>query len=173
MRLMVSHDRKASEHVDPVENSQWRPLRLLLSSMDDEIARLYAESGLAKVRPRYSGPLIELGRRGPATIRALADAFDVTHSGMSQTIKAMREAGLVESAPGDDARTRHVRLTPAARKLVPFLEAEWAATEAAIAELEAEIPYPVSQVVRDIEQALGRRSFFDRIRAQLGEAQPL
>jgi hypothetical protein len=36
-----------------------------------------------------------------------------------------------------------------------------------VAELEAEMPYALSQVVRDLEAALGRRSFHDRIAQQL------
>jgi len=47
------------------------------------------------------------------------------------------------------------------------LAAEWRATEAAIAELEAEIPYPLSQVVTDIEEALRRKSFHDRVAEKL------
>jgi hypothetical protein len=41
------------------------------------------------------------------------------------------------------------------------------ATEAAIAEIEAEIPYPLSRVVTDITEALQRRSFHDRIAGKL------
>lgn len=37
------------------------------------------------------------------------------------------------------------------------------ATEQALAELEAEIPYALSLVVLDVEAALVRRSFHDRI----------
>jgi DNA-binding MarR family transcriptional regulator len=103
------------------------------------------------------------------TIRALADGVDVTHSAMSQTVAAMRRAGLVNSASTTDARTRAVRLTPKARRLVPFIEAEWRATERTVVELEEEIPYPLTQVVRDIEQALRRRSFRDRLKEHLGE----
>jgi DNA-binding MarR family transcriptional regulator len=131
--------------------------------MDNDIARLYHERGFAGVPPRFSIVLIRLGRRGAMTIRQLAKSLDVTHSAMSQTISALRRQGLVDSAPGADARTREVRLTERARTIVPFLEAEWRATEQAVAELEAEIPYALSQVVRDMEAALARRSFHDRI----------
>jgi DNA-binding MarR family transcriptional regulator len=79
----------------------------------------------------------------------------------------MRAAGLVESIPGPNARSRIVALTPAGRELVPLLRAEWAATEQAIAELESEIPYPLRQVVVDLDAALTRRSFADRIEAHL------
>ena len=163
-----SSDRTES---DPTEHSRWRPLRLLLGAMDRDIASLYDERGVAGVRPRSVMPLVRLSRRGPMTIRELADSVDVTHSAMSQTVAAMRKDGLVRSVPGSgDARTRSVAITRKGRALVPFMEAEWRATETALAELEEELPYPLSQVVRDVEQALARRSFHDRIAEILGRS---
>ncbi|WP_020673490.1 MarR family transcriptional regulator [Amycolatopsis nigrescens] len=160
----------SDENPDPTEQSHWRPLRVLQDAMDDDIAKLYDERGVVGVRPRFAMPLIRLGRRGAMTIRQLAESLDVTHSAMSQTVSAMRREGLVSSTPGTDARTREVVLTERAEALVPFLEAEWRATEQAVAELEDEIPYALSQVVRDIEAALTRRSFHDRIVRQLARA---
>ena len=156
---------------DPTEESRWRPLRVLLTAMDDDIARLYAERGVAGIRPRFVMPLIRLGRHGAMAVQDLAAGLDVSHSAMSQTVSALRREGLVHSTPGADARTREVTLTERARAVVPFLEAEWRATEQAVAELEAEIPYPLSQVVRDLQAALGRRSFRDRIAEHLAGAQ--
>lgn len=148
---------------DPTEHNRWRPVRLLLDAMDADIARLYAERGMTGVRPRFVAPLIRLGRRGPMTIRQLADSLEVTHSAMSQTVAALQRDGLVTTAPGADARTREVELTDRGREVLPFLEAEWRATEAVVADLDAEVPYPLTQVVRDLEAALARRSFHDRI----------
>jgi DNA-binding MarR family transcriptional regulator len=154
---------------DPSEQSRWRPLRVLLAAMDRDIARLYDARGLSGLRPRFAMPLIRLGRSGPMTIRQLADAFDLTHSAMSQTVSAMRRQGLVRSVPGSDARTREVALTEHAREIVPFLEAEWRSSERALVDLEQEIPYPLSRIVDDIEAALARRSFHDRIVANLAD----
>lgn len=137
--------------------------------MDAEIARLYAERGV-DVRPRHTMPLIRLGRRGPMTIRGLTESTEVTHSAMSQTVASLRGDGLVTTRPGDDARTRVVELTDAGRRLVPFLEAEWRATEAAVAELDAELPYAFTRVVEDMAAALDRRSLRDRIAEQLPDA---
>jgi DNA-binding MarR family transcriptional regulator len=156
---------------DPTEESRWRPLRVLLGAMDDDIAELYRERGVAGVRPRFAMPLIRIGRQGAMTIQDLANELDVTHSAMSQTVSAMRSEGLVRSNPGADARTREVALTERARAVVPFLEAEWLATEQALAELETEIPYALSKVVQDLQAALGRRSFHDRIVDHLADAQ--
>ena len=134
--------------------------------MDAGIADIYDRLGVGDVRPRFSMALIFLDD-GELSIRELAQEVDVTHSAMSQTVSAMRAAGLVESIPGSDARSRVVALTPAGRQLVPLLRAEWTATEQAIAELESEIPYPLSQVVVDIDAALARRSFAERIEVHL------
>jgi DNA-binding MarR family transcriptional regulator len=148
---------------DPTRSSALRPLKLLLNDMDDDIGRLYTERGVAGVRPRFSMTLIRLHHLGPLTIRQLAAEVEVTHSAMSQTITAMRREGLVDSSPGADARTKTVVLTDKGRAVVPFLEAEWRATESAYAALENELPYALTQVVRDMAAALARRSFHDRI----------
>ena len=70
-------------------------------------------------------------------------------------------------AAGIGARSKRVALTAKAGRIVGRLAAEWQATEAAIAEIEAEIPYPLSRVVTDIEEALQRKSFHDRIAEKL------
>ena len=159
----------APDSPDLVDRSSWRPLRLLMSGMDRDIAALYENAGVADFRPRFSPALIKLSRQGPMTIRELADAVEVTHSAMSQTVAAMRKSRFVTSAPTSDGRTRAVRLTAKARRLVSFLEAEWRATEHSLGELEQELPYPLIRVVRDIEQALARRPFGDRLRQHLAE----
>lgn len=154
---------------DPTEQGRWRPLFRLLNAMDADIARLYTDRGVTGVRPRFVGPLIRLGHRGGMTIRQLAESLEVTHSAMSQTVAALQRDGLVASSVGADARTREVALTDRARELLPLLEAEWRATEEAVAELDAEIPYALTEVVRDIEAALARRSFHDRIADRIAE----
>lgn len=153
-----------------VLESIWRPLHQLLAALDRDIATLYERAGVDGMRTRFVGPLIQLARYGPLTIQQLADSVETTHSAMSQTAAAMRRAGLVEAAGDTDGRTRRVRLTDRAGELVPLLEAEWAATEAALAGLEAELPYPLSQVVRDIDAALARQPFRQRLRDHLPEA---
>jgi DNA-binding MarR family transcriptional regulator len=135
--------------------------------MDGEIAQLYTERGVGVVRPRFTMALIRLRHLGPMTVTELAAQVDVTHSAMSQTVTAMRAAGLVATTPGRDARSREVSLTERGRELVPFLEDEWRATERAFAALEAELPYPLTRVVEDMTEALGRRPFLDRIHEHL------
>jgi DNA-binding MarR family transcriptional regulator len=152
---------------DPTEQSLWRPWRLLHSAMSDDIARLYAEAQIAGLKPSFVMELLRLNARGPMTITELAESVERTHSGTSQKVAAMRAAGLVRTTTGMDARTKKITLTSKARRIVGQLAAEWRATEAAVAEIEAEIPYPLSRVVTDIEEALRRKSFHDRIAEKL------
>jgi DNA-binding MarR family transcriptional regulator len=152
---------------DPTERSRWRPVRLLLAALDDEIATVYADAAIEGLRPNWAMELIRLHRRGPMTIAELARSVQVTHSGESQKVAAMRAAGLVRTVPGPDARSKRVTLTAKATRLVDRITAEWEATEAAIEDLEGELPYPLSRVVADIQEALARKSFHDRIRDRL------
>jgi len=142
---------------------RWTPVFAVLRHLDDDIAALYAARGMAEVRPRFAPAVLELTAHGPRTIRALAEGTGVTHSAMSQTVTAMRTAGLVESTRGSDGRTRVVRLTGRGEEVSAFVRAEWDATEAAVAELESELPYPLTRVADDIRTAVGRRPFRRRV----------
>ena len=152
---------------DPTEYSRWRPWRLLQAAMDADIARLYREAGVSGFKPSWVMELLRLRARGPMTITELATSVQLTHSAVSQKVAAMRAAGWVEVGPGPDLRSKTVRLTEQAEQAAGRLAAEWRATEAALAEIEEEIPYPLSQVVRDIGAALRRKSFHDRVAEQL------
>ncbi len=135
--------------------------------MDDDIARLYVENDLPELKPSYVMELLRLHARGPMTIKDLAASVHRTHSAMSQKVAAMRTGGLVETTAGSDARNKVVDLTDKSRTIVEKLAAEWQATEAALVALEEELPYPLSKAVQDIEKALERKSFHDRILEQL------
>jgi DNA-binding MarR family transcriptional regulator len=138
-------------------------LRQLLDQMDADVAGVLAGLGLTGYRPRYSPCLRAVAALGPLPIRDLARATGVTHSAASQTVAQLTGAGLAELRPGADARERIVHLTPRARAILPAIEAEWAATSAASAELDAELPVPLPELIRALEAALARRGFRDRI----------
>jgi len=157
---------------DPTEASLWGPVFRLLSGMDDEIARVYADNGIEDLKTSWVYEIVRLHFRGPMTIAELARSVGRTHSALSQKVAAMRAAGWLETTPGRDARSKKVRLTPKAENVVHLLAAEWRATEAAVAELEAELPYPLTRVAEDIRAALARKSFHARITERLSAAAP-
>jgi DNA-binding MarR family transcriptional regulator len=138
-------------------------LRHLHEVMDGAIADHYAERGLPDYRPRYSPAVRALAAHGPMAIRDLAEAIGVTHSAASQTVALMRKGGWVTLEPGADGRQRIVHLTDRTRRALPVIEAEWAATERAVAALDAELPVPLGEVLRAALRALERKSFRQRI----------
>jgi DNA-binding MarR family transcriptional regulator len=153
---------------DVTTKSLWRSVRELMERVDNDLARIYeASPDTAGVRPSWVLEILRLHARGPMTIRQLSASVGRTHSASSQKVAAMAKAGMVETTPGSDARTRRVQLTDRARELVPRMRAEWLATEDALAELEAETPYPLSRAVADLNVALDRRSFYDRLNDHL------
>jgi DNA-binding MarR family transcriptional regulator len=142
-------------------------LRHVHDLMDGAIAEFYAERGMPEYRPRFSPYVRTLVSEGPLAIRDLAEAVGVTHSAASQTVIQMRRCDLVTLERGADARHRIVHLTAKARAALPLIEAEWAATEAAVRELDAELPVPLGEVLRATVEALESRSLRARIDARL------
>ena len=137
-------------------------LRHLVEHLEGAVGDAYSRSGLA-YRPRYTPVVRALVASGPASIKAIAARAGVTHSAVSQTVLQMQHEGLVELRTGADARERIVALTPRARRMLPALERQWAATNLAARSLEAELSAPLSEVLRETLDALARRSFADRI----------
>jgi DNA-binding MarR family transcriptional regulator len=138
-------------------------LRHVHEVMDGAIAEVYADAGMPEYRPRFSPPVRALAAEGPMSIRDIAAAIGVTHSAASQTVMQMRRCGLVTVQTGADARQRIVHLTSKARAALPFIEAEWQATERAVAALDAELPMPLEDLLRTVAEALERRPFRERL----------
>jgi len=138
-------------------------LRHVLELLDGDVAEVYEEQGLTAYRPRFSPVVRALIDEGPLSIRRLAEVVGVTHSAASQTVNQMARAGFVVLEPGSDARQRIVHLTPTASALLPAIEAEWAATDSAMMQLESELSMPLSTLLTEVEAALERRPFRRRI----------
>jgi DNA-binding MarR family transcriptional regulator len=138
-------------------------LRHVLDEMDGDIATVLSDLGTPGYRPRFSPVVRALVMLGPLPISDIARAIRVTHSAASQTVAQMASRGFVAQRPGEDARQRIVHLTAKTRALLPKIEAEWAATASAAAELDAELPFPLAELVPEIAEALKRRSFRQRI----------
>lgn len=137
--------------------------------MDDGIAGAYVALGIEGVSTRYTAVLMFL-EDGPLSIRELAESCDVTHSAMSQSVAAMRKAGLVESAPGEDARSRVVSLTARGREIAPQLWSEWYATEETVREVADEAGVSLDDIVATLNAALDRESFTDRLLRRMAES---
>ncbi len=138
-------------------------LRHVLELTEADVSAFFEDIGLGDYRPRFTPIVRAIVARGPMPIRDLAAEVGVTHSAASQTVAQMARQDLVSLKPGRDARQRIVSLTEKTRRLMPTLEAEWAATQAAAEQLEAELPYPLREVLVAAVEALERKSLRDRI----------
>ncbi|MCP3140380.1 MarR family winged helix-turn-helix transcriptional regulator [Pyxidicoccus xibeiensis] len=138
-------------------------LRHLIELLDGAVADAYEAEGLS-YRPRYTPVMRALMAHEPATIGQLAELAGITQPAVTQTVALMLKEGLVsaESEPGD-RRQRLVRLSPAGRELLPRLQACWKATAGAAADLDAELPTPLSQTLEQAIRALEARPFSTRI----------
>ena len=140
-------------------------LRHLIELLDSAVEQTYRDAQL-DYRPRYTSIVRALIAAGPASIKNLAEHAGLTHSAASQTVAQMQRAGFVEVARGEDKRQQVVSLTPRATSMIPALEQVWQIVNDAAQELDAELLYPISQVVEDAIAALERRPFTDRIAAK-------
>lgn len=138
-------------------------LRHVLDLMEADIASVLADLGMPDYRPRFSPIVRALVAHGPMPIRELARAVSVTHSAASQTVAEMSKRGYVILMPGRDARQRVVHLTELTLQALPAIQAEWDATSAAAAQLDAELPFPLSDLVPALAAALARKPFRQRM----------
>ncbi|QSQ21683.1 winged helix-turn-helix transcriptional regulator [Pyxidicoccus parkwayensis] len=146
-------------------------LRTLIEQLDGAVEQAYQSAGL-DYRPRYTPIIRTLMAQGPVSIRAIAQQAKVSHSAVSQTVSQMVNAGLVELQPGADARERIVALTPRARTMLPALERQWAATNAAAEQLDKELSAPLSRVLAEALQALEREPFDARLEKAAAKLKP-
>ena len=149
-------------------------LRRLIELLDRDVEAAYKAAGLTW-RPRYTPILRALMAEGEASIRSISLRIGITHSAVSQTVSQMARDGMVEMRSGSDARERIVALTSKAEAMIPALRRQWAATNAAANELDAELSAPLSKVAAEAIEALTQRAFRDRIKhaeAKAPQTQP-
>jgi len=140
-------------------------LRHLVELLDADVEAAYRAAGL-DYRPRFTPVVRLLAQEGPSTIRAISNFAGITHSAASQTVAEMVKRGLACSEPGDDGRERIIHLSPAGEALLPSLEAEWNAINAAAAALEDDIGLPLHKALGEAIAAVEGRSFLARIEEQ-------
>ena len=141
-------------------------LRRLSEAIDRDATRAYAALGI-DFEQRWFGVLNQLVLNGPMTVSELAAALRITRASVSQTRQSLEASGIVEAtAHATDARQRHLALTAAGSALVRRLRPLWRAMDEAAREVDAEAGEVVAVLDR-LDEALERRSMFDRISEKL------
>ena len=143
-------------------------LRRLSERIDRDAGRLYAQADIP-FEQRWYGVLNQLVLRGPLSVGELAQLLGITQASVSQTRQSLAAAGLIGwEKDAEDGRRRTLHLTPQGQALVARLAPLWAALITTAAELDAEAA-GVTAALDRLDQALDRRSLFDRALARLGE----
>jgi DNA-binding MarR family transcriptional regulator len=146
-------------------------LRKLVEALDGGVQQHYDAVG-TKFRPRFYPVANALLGQELLTIRELASSSGLTHSALSQTVKEMKAAGLVESRTGEDARERLIRLTPTGSEACAVLKPIWDAVHVAAAELDSELPSPIRELVGQALLTLSKRDFASRIHDAVKKDRP-
>jgi DNA-binding MarR family transcriptional regulator len=143
-------------------------LRRLSERIDRDAGRLYAQAGIP-FEQRWYGVLNQLVLRGPLSVGELAQLLGITQASVSQTRQSLAAAGLIgwETDPAD-GRRRTLHLTPQGQALVARLVPLWAMLIATAAELDAEAGHVTAALDR-LDQALDRRSLYERALTRMGE----
>ena len=138
-------------------------LRRLSERIDSDAARLYAEAGI-DFEQRWFGVVNLLAQNDTLSVGDLAEALRIRHASVSETRRSLENAGfIVSSADPTDARRRTLRLTDKGRQLVERITPLSDSLISASIELDRETENIVAALER-LDQALDRRSLFDRAR---------
>jgi DNA-binding MarR family transcriptional regulator len=144
-------------------------LRRLSEQVDRDATRIYTTRGI-EFEQRWFGPLNQISANGPLAIGVLAEKLRITHVSVSQAARSLEAAGLVASQPdAADGRRRLLSLTAKGQVLVRELGPMWNAFDQVAATLDAEAG-GVTAVLDRLDDALAKRSLFDRISLLLEEA---
>jgi DNA-binding MarR family transcriptional regulator len=140
-------------------------LRHLIELLDGAVAAAYEEAGI-DYRPRFTPVMRALAEGTPRTVGQIAEAAGITQPAATQTVALMLKEDLVATtSSATDARQKLVRLSARGHALLPQLQRCWAATAAAAASLDGDMPYPLSGALAQAIAALEHQSFGARIRA--------
>ena len=136
-------------------------LRYVAEQVEYGAEQHYQHMGL-QYRARYT-PVLRAMQAGCQSISQITACTHLTQGAISQTVTHMENEGVIVRERGPDARQTLVRLTAHGQQLVAQLEAHWSATFATIEHLEAEIGYPLRQVLQRTAQALQEQGFAQRL----------
>jgi len=139
-------------------------MRHLIELLDGAVEASYREAGL-DYRPRYTPVVRALLENEALTVGDIAQRAGITQPAATQTVGLMVKEGWLLVEPGArDGRQKMVRLSDHGKAMLPRVQACWKATALAAASLDADLAYPLSQVLDEAIGALTVKPFGTRIR---------
>lgn len=147
-------------------------LRRASERIDRDSTRVYAALDV-RFEQRWYGVLRQLIEHDrPMAVGEIAAILRITHVSVSETSRSMEKAGLIaSSAAPEDARRRLLSLTDQGRALAAEMTPLWEAFITAAQELNDEAG-DVVRLLDQLDEALDRRSVFDRIMSRISLGEP-
>jgi DNA-binding MarR family transcriptional regulator len=143
-------------------------LRRASAAIDADAARVYAALGVT-FEQRWFGVLDALSQEQTLTVNELAAFLGISHAAVSQTRQSLEQGGLIVSVSDPlDARRRKLALSAEGLRLVERLRPFWTALAEVAEELDRESG-GITRRLDQLEEALARRSLFDRIMTRVDE----
>ncbi len=138
-------------------------LRHLVELLDGAVAEVYRRESLI-YRPRYTPVMRALMARSPLSVTEIAERAGISQPAATQTIALMiREGLLISGQSREDSRQKVIKMTQRGRDLLPRLQACWQAVTTAANSLDADLPFPLSQLLDLAIEALAKDPFEARI----------
>jgi DNA-binding MarR family transcriptional regulator len=143
-------------------------LRRISERLDRDGTRVYAAYGIY-FEQRWYGVLRQLVARGPLSVGEIATELRISHASVSQARRSLEKAGIVIStSSAADGRRRTLCLTDEGLKLCRRLTPLWDDFNVVANELN-EKSGNIVRLLDRLDDLLGERSMFDRIKDRAGE----
>lgn len=128
----------------------------------NDYAALY-EFAEVPFKPIWFLILNYLVRRSSGSITEIADALHVTHAHVNQVAGQLIDLQIIQAdTDPNDRRRRLLRLTAQGEQLVDRARPVWEAIRLAQEEIVAESEREILEIIHRLEQAIDRRSVFER-----------
>lgn len=141
-------------------------LRRLSGLLTEDAAKTFALYGV-DLEPHWFPVFFMVSRQDGLSISTLAQQIGQPHPAVSQIVKGMRQAGLVETSKDEnDGRVSRVSLTDRGRQLLPRLEQCLQDAQQAVDLLLSEMQYDLWKAVEEVEHLLEQKDLHTRVREQ-------
>ena len=145
-------------------------LRALLAELEPAVEQAYALVD-PRMRSRYYPILRHLICHREASVGRIAAAVGVSQPAMTQTIRQMVDAGLLDVSPDADRRARRVRMSEDGAAMVQQLRPTWRAVSDAAKTLERDSGVAIHAAFEGLLEALAEKDFATRISEEKGPPQ--
>ena len=145
-------------------------LERLSETLKKDASLIYRENNLGKYK--WYPVLYVIDRTGPVGIGELASELSYAHPSIIQTLEELEKEKLIKSiADKSDSRRRLISLTVKGKRLIAAVLPYFESFKKALIEL-TDTEHRLTQALKEVEENLGQKSFYERVKIFLMEEQP-